>query len=143
MALIELGLLEEVTVAENRTARRPTNLGLSMGVILEARTRVDGTGYVSVLYQKKAQQFILDNIDAIIDIHNAEVGKVKLKKAQERINAPMQGSVWTEEQERVLIAMFHHGEPVAKIAEKLQRTTGGIPAKLHKLGLIENRKDIK
>ena len=125
MALIELGLLEEVTVAENRTARRPTNLGLSMGVILEARTRVDGTGY------------------AIIDIHNAEVGKVKLKKAQERINAPMQGSVWTEEQERVLIAMFHHGEPVAKIAEKLQRTTGGIAAKLHKLGLIENRKDIK
>ena len=62
---------------------------------------------------------------------------------EERINAPMQGSVWTEEQERVLIAMFHHGEPVAKIAEKLQRTTGGIAAKLHKLGLIENRKDIK
>ena len=142
MALTELGLLKEVDVTENRTVRRPTDLGLSMGIILEARTRDDGTSYVSVLYQKKAQQFILDNIDAIIDINNAEASKAKLKKEQERINAPMQGSMWTDEQERLLVAMFRNGESVAKIAEKLQRTTGGIAAKLHKLGLIENKKDV-
>lgn len=38
--------------------------------------------------------------------------------------------------------MFRNGESVAKIAEKLQRTTGGIAAKLHKLGFIENKKDV-
>ena len=142
-ALIELGLLNEIAVAEGRTARRPTDFGLSLGVILEPKTKPDGTNYVSVLYQKPAQQFIIDNIDAIIDINNAKVREATLKKKQNRARAPMQGSAWTDEQERLLVAMFRHGEPTAKIAEKLQRTTGGIAAKLHKLGLIENRNNLK
>ena len=143
LALIELGLLSEVAVTENRATRRPTDLGLSIGVILEPKTRPDGTNYVSVLYQKPAQRFIVDNIDAIIDINNAEERKNALKKEKERTNAPLQGSAWTEEQERLLIAMFKYGENADKIAEKLQRTKGGVAAKLVKLGLIEKKKDFE
>ena len=116
-ALIELGVLNEIAVAEGRTARRPTDFGLSLGVILEPKTRPDGTNYVSLLYQKPAQQFIIDNIDAIIDI-NAKVCEPTLKKKQNRARAPMQGSAWTDEQERLLVAMFRYGEPTAKIEIK-------------------------
>ncbi len=142
-ALVELGLLNEDVVADKSTTRLPTDLGLSLGVILESKTRADGINYTSILYHKSAQQFIIDNIDAITDINNAKERKAAIKREQNRASAPMQGSVWTDEQERLLVAMFRHGEPAAKIAEKLQRTTGGIAAKLKKLGLIDDRKDFK
>lgn len=59
MDLTEIGLLKEVDVTENRTVRRPTDLGLSMGIILEARTRDDGTSYVLFFIKRRRNNLYL------------------------------------------------------------------------------------
>ena len=59
------GILEDATTISGGRTKHPTDLGKSMGIFTERRTGADGE-YQVVLYDKSAQQFILDNIDAII-----------------------------------------------------------------------------
>ena len=132
-SLVELGLIEDTVLNDGKIIRRPTDFGLSVGVITEHKIRPNGTEYFSVLYHRSAQQFILDNIDAIIDINT-------FKKKQYRENAPLQGKVWTHDQERRLVALFNSGVNANEIASEMQRTVSGIASKLHKLGLVESKK---
>ena len=53
-----------------------------------------------------------------------------------------QGKPWTEEQEVQLIRLFREGADLATMAMTMQRTKGGIRARLVRLGLIENRNEI-
>lgn len=60
--LTELGMLE---VQEGSRGRRPTARGVSMGITTE--TRAGGIGeYTAVVYTPAAQQFILDNLPAVL-----------------------------------------------------------------------------
>ena len=68
--LEQSGMLEVVEQANGRKAKRPTDAGRSIGIYTEERTGQNGP-YTAVLYNRGAQQFILDNIDAIIEINNA------------------------------------------------------------------------
>ncbi len=65
--LSKAGMLE-ITVNEfgNQT-RRPTEAGRELGIITENKVGKDGHSYTAVLYNREAQQFILDNIDAILE----------------------------------------------------------------------------
>lgn len=140
-ALTKIGLIGEVITADNVKFRCPTEFGLNNGVILEQNFRSDGSKYSSIKYQQAAQRFIIDNIDAIAEICSIEEHNDKIKKENIRADAPLQGSVWTREQEQILIEMFNQGMSAAKISERMKRTTGGIASKLKKLGLIENKSD--
>lgn len=62
--LISLGLLEEVVVNETRF-KRPTESGRGIGILLEERRGQYGNYFV-VLYNLDAQQFIIDNIEAML-----------------------------------------------------------------------------
>lgn len=62
--LISLGLIEEVSVNETRF-KRPTESGRDLGIILEERRSQYGNYFV-VLYNRVAQQFIIDNIEAML-----------------------------------------------------------------------------
>lgn len=60
------GLLEVVQV-EERTASRPTSKGRDFGIYTEDRVNQRGQSYVSVLYNQKAQEYIVKNMSAIIE----------------------------------------------------------------------------
>lgn len=62
--LLSKGFLHEVANDAGKKSRLPTELGNSIGISTEERQTIQGR-FTVVLYNKDAQTFILDNIDAI------------------------------------------------------------------------------
>lgn len=67
--LVEVGLLEIQTDLNGKNVRRPTEAGMKLGISTIQKFGMYGD-YIVVLYNSEAQHFILDNIDAIIEINN-------------------------------------------------------------------------
>ena len=130
--LISIGALEIRELADGRNTKRPTEQGKELGISSEKRTSMNGE-YVVVVYSRDAQQFILDNIEAIV----ANISNVSTKKADN------QGQAWTAAHEECLVDLFNKNVPVSEIAATLMRTETGIRAKLKKMGLIDNRSDAR
>ena len=126
--LVGIGALELCTV-EGKTVKRPTARGLELGIATEQRTGRNGE-YTVVVYGSAAQQFIADNLDAIEAAADAK--KEKRKEAAER-----QGQPWSPEQDARLTELFRTGTSLIRIAVELQRTPGGIQARLKHLGLLD------
>lgn len=64
--LTECGFLRSVTGENGKMSRMPSESGLQLGISTEQRQGQRGP-YTAVLYSKAAQQFILDNLDAVIE----------------------------------------------------------------------------
>lgn len=62
--LIQAGFLAVVQNDDGKTTRRPTENGVRLGISTEQRQSARGI-YTVVVYNKTAQQFILDNLDAV------------------------------------------------------------------------------
>ena len=65
--LIQAGFLALATNDDGTTTRKPTDNGLQLGITLEQRQGQNRV-YTVVVYNKVAQQFILDNLDAAIEL---------------------------------------------------------------------------
>ena len=89
--LISLGFLEEVMVNEARV-KRPTESGKEIGILQEERRGQYGNYFV-VLYNRDAQQFIIDNIEAMLAFDEE---KYKAK------SVPEYGEPLDEEQDKAL-----------------------------------------
>ncbi len=63
--LIDAGFLELITTAEGKQSKRPTKQGEALGITVDSRDGMYGPYYV-ILYNRDAQQFIIDNIDSIL-----------------------------------------------------------------------------
>jgi hypothetical protein len=63
--LTESGFLKFVPGTNGKMARVPTERGTELGIAVKQRQGSMGT-YTAVVYDKAAQQFILDNLDAAI-----------------------------------------------------------------------------
>lgn len=63
--LLSINMLLESTTHNGKTTKRPTEQGNSIGIFTEVRTGQKGE-YVVVVYNKEAQTFILDNLEAIV-----------------------------------------------------------------------------
>ena len=72
--------------------------------------------------QQEAQQFILDNLDAVISINSTPLHE-------------NQGKPWTPEEDDYLRQAFQSGAEVKDMAAELKRTRDGIRARIEKLGL--------
>ena len=129
-SLIESGLLMQTDSGDGHHAKLPTDQGQSIGIVVEEREGQNGTYRVTV-YNTEAQQFILDNMDAIIEINN---------RSKESY-AEFQGQPWTSNYDEVLLDLYKKSVPVSEIAITLKRTESGIRARLKKLGIIEKRSD--
>lgn len=129
--LVSIGALEILNDFNGKAKKYPTEQGKKLGISLETRTGMNGE-YQVVVYNREAQQFIVDNIDAI----------TSLKQVNGTKSAENQGQAWTQSQEECLIELFNKNVPVSEIAVTLTRTETGVRARLKKLGLIENRSDI-
>lgn len=127
--LIGIGALELCTV-EGKSVKRPTARGGELGIATEQRTGRNGD-YTVVVYNRAAQQFITDNLEAIEAAAYAE-------KEQRKEAAKSQGQPWSPEQDARLAELYRAGMSVINIAIELARTPGGIRARLKHLGLISD-----
>ncbi len=131
--LMECSFLVQMETKDGKKTKTPTEQGNMIGISSEERFGKAGPYHVTV-YNTDAQQFILDNIDAIIEI-NARKAPPSEKSAE------YQGQPWTNMDDETLVDMFQKSIPVSELAITLKRTESGIRARLKKLGLIENRSD--
>ena len=120
--LLEIGVLEEFPIGENRTGKRPTARGRELGLLTQQREGVEGP-YLQVLYSRNAQQFILDNLDAL-----------QPYMRQPRVN---KGLPWDREQDRQLAELWENGLTSDSIAREMGRSGMAIRARLQKLGLMK------
>ena len=130
--LVELGALVATTGVNEKPFREPTPMGKEMGILCEQREGQNGK-YMAVIYNRAAQQFILDNLDTVVEISQ--------RPAEQAVVVEMQGQPWTSTHDEVLTDLFHKQIPVKEIAITLKRTETGVRSRLKKLGLIERRSD--
>lgn len=130
--LIEIGALQVLTSADGKGIKRPTKQGEELGILTEQRTGMYGE-YTVVLYNKNAQQFIVDNIETIVN--NAA--------SKNKAVAENQGQPWTPAHEECLVDLFNKNVPVSEIAVTLKRSEEGVRARLKRLGIIESRSEAR
>lgn len=118
--LTEIGMMEWAAAPDGKRAKLPTKTGAENGILVESREGGNGP-YQAVVYNRAAQQFLVDNLDAIL--------------AAENHQAELQGTPWTKEQDERLIALYNQAAPAAEIAVALKRRTSAIYSRLKKLGL--------
>ncbi len=64
--LISINVLYE-EVVNDKKVKRPTSLGNDIGITLETRMNLQGVAYKVNLYNKQAQEFIIDNFENLMD----------------------------------------------------------------------------
>ena len=69
--LAEVGMLENYELPNGKMRRRPTDSGISEGIRLSEYFSADGFPRAAIMLSPAAQQFILDNIDAIAEMNGA------------------------------------------------------------------------
>ena len=72
------------------------------------------------MYNRAAQQFIVDNLDAIIAAKNS--------------CTELRGTPWTQEQDERAADMCSRAVPMRKIAAEMRRSTSAVRKRLKKLG---------
>lgn len=73
--LVEIGLLLLVPDASGKAVRKPSESGEALGITMEQRKSQAGP-YTVIVYNKAAQEFILDNLDGAIEkSHKAKSGR--------------------------------------------------------------------
>ena len=65
--LVQAGFLLQTVDGAGKPVRRPSGSGIELGIATEERRGQDRT-YTVVVYNRMAQQFILDNLDAAIEL---------------------------------------------------------------------------
>lgn len=68
--LTQAGMLETRQRADGKMTRVPTEAGQEIGITAEERKSQYGVSYLAIAYSPAAQQFILDNLDAIVELNN-------------------------------------------------------------------------
>ena len=63
--LVSIEMLYEMTKPDGKTTKRPTEHGMAIGITTETRTGMRGE-YVVTIYNKNAQEFIVNNLDAVL-----------------------------------------------------------------------------
>ena len=121
--LLQSGLLFEEEGPSGKKNKRPTEAGWKLGISTQQRTGLNGD-YIAVVYDRQAQQFILDNLDAIIAINAAPLHE-------------NQGKPWEPEEDAYLRQAVQTGVDVKEMSAELKRTRAAIRARLEKLGLTE------
>lgn len=118
--LIEIGLLECTTSADQKRVKRPTKTGQELGISLDERIGSAGIYHV-VVYNSAAQHFIVDNLDSIIDAAKQQ--------------AEMHGAPWTQEHDTRLSALHNASVPTSEIADTLKRSVSSVRSRMKHLGL--------
>ena len=77
--LTETGMLTNVII-NNKSKKRVTDNGRSVGIISEQRVNQQGSTYEAISYNLNAQHFIVDNIHSIIELNRKKATKADEKR---------------------------------------------------------------
>ena len=77
--LTEIGMLTNVII-NNKSKKRVTDNGRSVGIISEQRVNQQGSTYEAISYNLNAQNFIVDNIHSIIELNRKKATKADEKR---------------------------------------------------------------
>ena len=119
--LTATGLLAEEVKPDGKRAKRPTDMGRKLGISIVLAQGPNGP-YNLVVYDRQAQQFILDNLDAIAAINAAPLHE-------------NQGQPWSPEEDVWLRQALRMGTKIKDMSAHLKRSPGSIRARIKKLGL--------
>lgn len=122
----EIGMLTWAATTDGKKTKHPTPNGIEAGILIEDRNSSKGP-YQVVVYNLKAQHFIIDNLDSIIEAEN--------------VNAELTYKPWTLAHEECLVDLYKKGIPLSEIAVTLKRNTSSVRGRLKKLGWIEKKSD--
>lgn len=131
--LLSLQLLETVTVQGGKTRKLPTKSGDEMGIFSEERMGHYGK-YVTVLFSAPAQQFIYDNVEALVESRRESKGSRKEKKGDHL--AEFYARPWTAEHDRYLEDMLKENLSLSEIANTLKRDEEGVRARICELDIL-------
>ena len=136
--LIEQGYLitEKVSVVKEVSQLTITDNAENFGIILGNKVD-EKTGEIkpSVLLTRKAQEYIVNNLENILV---EEIPKEKQENISTSTHCSMHGQFWSkEEEEKLVFEYIEEKLSITEIAKLHNRNTGGIRARLKKLGLIE------
>lgn len=109
-----------------RVRKLPTEAGNDMGIITVEKDGKYGK-YLSVLYSKDAQKFIVDNMASIIEFTT--------KKAPVE-TGEKQGDSWSKQHDECLLDLYSKNVDINEIAITLKRTSKGVLRRLSKLGVL-------
>ncbi len=121
--LLQAGLLFEESGPSGSRNKRPTDAGRSLGITTDRRMGQNGE-YTAVIYNREAQQFILDNLDAVMAINDTPRYK-------------NQGKRWEPEEDAYLQEAFRVGRRIREMSDALGRSRDAIRARLDRLGHSE------
>ena len=135
--LIEKGYLinEKVSVIKEVSQLNITDRAENFGIVVDNKID-EKTGEVKpyVLLTRKAQEYIVDNLESILTEEIVE----EQKNHPLKVNCSMRGQLWSKDEEDMLIVEFIEQKlSISEIAKLHNRNTGGIRARLKKLRLIE------
>lgn len=122
--LISIGFLDAAYDKEGVRRKSVTPRGSQYGLLTETRSGLSGD-YVIILYREEAQQFLLDNLDAIVEFSC----QYEAERREERRR------FWTAEEEQELRSLFLRQCSPSEIAAKLGRTEKQVRTRMKKMGL--------
>lgn len=121
--LLEIGALEEFESPDGKIRKRPTADGNRIGITTDIRFNMKQEKYTAILYDRNAQQFLLDNIYAILAIRERREEEKQQKKENK-------GKPWTLQEEEQLMQMYNAHLSTAAISQALMRTPGAIRSRI-------------
>lgn len=125
--LESIGAVKSELDTEGKKHRRPTENGVQLGITTERRTGMYGKEYTAVVFDRDAQQFVLDNIETVCAYADAVKAEKKEKKKAE----------WTPDQEEYLRVLHRNGSDAEKIARIMKRSFEDVRRKIEQLELGE------
>lgn len=131
--LLQMGFLYEEEGYNGKLSLAPTEEGLALGIIREKRLSQQGFAYFVNLFTVPAQQFIIDNLDAVIE-HN-KVRKIMQKaKRQERKALKKYGS--RDIADEIIADLYNAGSTVEEIVEATEFEESAVLARMSKMNII-------
>ena len=127
--LIGIGALREITRGNGTTRKDPTEQGRALGILTEQRTSQNQT-YTVVLYNRQAQQFLVDHLPAILE--EAATQKADVPAAPLTPDTPV--PILTKAEENQMIDLYLSKTPLADIAAAMRLSENGVKLALKKLG---------
>ena len=122
--LLYCGFLE-LQIIDNNKVLVPTDSGREIGIFLEERKGEYGN-YIATLYPREAQEFIIDNIEAMLALDNGTY--------REKLNLENQGKHWETDDDASLVELYKSGRSICDIALALKRSEKAIRLRLHRWG---------
>ena len=120
--LYSIGFIDTTEVAPGKKVMVPTDHGKEMGITNSIENKGRGPR-VQYFLDENAQQFVYDNIEAVIDF-----------RAQLRGN---KGKTWTAEDDEKLTQMYENGVAIKDMANELKRSVNGVYMHILALGLFK------